>query len=384
MSWFGKGSEGSDAEFGVCNGSKVGHLGVWGRWSEGSGETAVYQIRLEAKSSDGSQRVSTWTYTPCPAPERSFYISLEMPREFKEFLVGQDRAPRGEVTVEFIRSGGGQGSVKQHFDLAKFLRVYRCKGPGVPDRVEYWERYLEPEFGAQSLADLTQDDLKARNEKVKAEIEAEQKRRDEEARKAKEEADKKAAEAASKKAGASSAGAAPGGPTISGGRCAIFYGSTTNNTADVAAMIKEELGDSVNHVVNVAECSPEDFKVCEVMLLGVPTWHIGEMQDDWALVLPKIKEFDYSGKKVACFGLGDQKGYPDTYVDAIGELVQVFEAKGATLHGFWPTEGYNFKASKGTRNGKFMGLVIDIENQSDQTPDRVKGWCAQIRSELGL
>ena len=39
---------------------------------------------------------------------------------------------------------------------------------------------------------------------------------------------------------------------------------------------------------------------------------------------------------------------------------------------------------KAIRDGKFCGLALDDDNESDKSEDRIKTWCAQIKSEMGL
>jgi flavodoxin I len=387
VSLFGKRKMVGPLEIGLCRGNRPGHLGAWAKFSTETSPTEIYQVRFSAQSRTGAVTLPPWSYTFTPAHDTPFFHSLETPLAFKEFLTGARHVTEGKVTVDFLASG--ERTITQTYDVDEILKLYRGKGLTPPEGVRVAPRYLEVD--KPYAGNLGFPDLKARSDKARAEIEAERQRREAEAKAAKEAAEKKAAEEAAKKAaaakaasGAPAAAAKPGGPTISGGKCALFFGSTTNNTADIAAMLKEELGSSIDHVVNVASCSPQDFQVCEVMILGVPTWHIGEMQDDWAGILPQLKEGNYAGKKIAIFGLGDQKGYPDTYVDAMGELLEIFEPKGAKLFGLWPTAGYDFKKSKAIRDGKFLGLVIDIENQSDKTPARVKAWADQLRKELGL
>jgi flavodoxin I len=48
----------------------------------------------------------------------------------------------------------------------------------------------------------------------------------------------------------------------------------------------------------------------------------------------------------------------------------------------WPTDGYDFKKSKAVRDGKFLGLVIDVENQDHLSDKRVKAWVAQLQKEF--
>lgn len=363
-------------ELGISRGLFPGHVGVWVRWTSGQ-NLEVYRINVKALGPDGNA-VGPISYTFGPAFDRPFLHSLEFPYELREFLTGRNRADSGVIIFEAVLTDGK--ILTNTFELKDVLKVYRGKG-----RVRYLELTTERKAQERDLPEIAKmglTELKGYSDKAKAEI-AERHRLAEEELK-KKEAEKAAADAA-KKAAAKGGDAAPAVKNgIQGGRVAIIYGSSTGNTADVAEMIKKELGGVVDHVKNVTELTQADFTPCEIMILGVPTWHIGEMQDDWAIILPDVAKNDYKGKKIAIFGLGDFKGYPETYVDAMQELWEPFSKTGAQLVGLWPTAGYDFKKSKAIKDGKFLGLVIDVENQHNLTESRVKTWCAQIRSELGI
>ena len=66
----------------------------------------------------------------------------------------------------------------------------------------------------------------------------------------------------------------------------------------------------------------------------------------------------------------------------MGILEAKITARGAKTIGYWSTDGYDFTESKAVRNGKFVGLAIDEDNQSDLTDERVKAWVAQIKQEF--
>ncbi|RMF69726.1 MAG: flavodoxin FldA, partial [Cyanobacteria bacterium J069] len=51
---------------------------------------------------------------------------------------------------------------------------------------------------------------------------------------------------------------------------------------------------------------------------------------------------------------------------------------------YWPTDGYDFNESKAVRDGKFVGLAIDEDNQSDLTTERIQSWVAQLKREFDL
>ena len=106
------------------------------------------------------------------------------------------------------------------------------------------------------------------------------------------------------------------------------------------------------------------------------------MQDDWFGFLPTIKETGLAGKTVAVFGVGDQFSYSDTYVNAMGELYDAAKAAGANIIGATSTDGYSFNESTAVRDGKFVGLALDYDNQSDLSDDRIAAWVAQISPSL--
>lgn len=163
----------------------------------------------------------------------------------------------------------------------------------------------------------------------------------------------------------------------------IFYGSTEGNTERVVTRIHELLGgDSEAALHNVNSSSADDMQPYPNLILACPTWEIGQLQEDWDSFIDELADVDFAGKKVTFIGLGDADGYPDTFLDAMGIIYDRIKDKGATFVGAWPTEGYNFEASKGVVDGKFLGLAIDEDNQKDLTEKRAADWVAQLKTEF--
>ncbi|MBK7650528.1 MAG: flavodoxin [Flammeovirgaceae bacterium] len=163
----------------------------------------------------------------------------------------------------------------------------------------------------------------------------------------------------------------------------IFYGSTDGNTERVVTQIQTLLGgEPVAALHNVNSASADDMQPYSYLILACPTWEIGQLQEDWDSFIDELQDVDYTGKKVAYVGLGDADGYPDTFIDAPGIINDRIKDKGVTVVGQWPTEGYNFEASKGVVDGKFLGLVIDEENQKDLTAGRIEKWVGIIKPEF--
>jgi flavodoxin I len=174
---------------------------------------------------------------------------------------------------------------------------------------------------------------------------------------------------------------------ISMAKIGLFYGTQTGNTQSAAELIQKEFGRDTVDLVDlhdVANADTADFQTYDWIIIGCPTWNIGELQADWEGFYEELDDVDFSGKKVAYFGPGDQIGYADNFQDAMGILEEKVSALGGTTVGYWPTAGYDFTESKAVRDGKFVGLALDDDNQSELTGERIQQWVAQLKREFGL
>jgi flavodoxin I len=165
----------------------------------------------------------------------------------------------------------------------------------------------------------------------------------------------------------------------------LFYGTQTSNTQTAAEIIQKEFGgNSVVALYDISKAEPSDLEGYEYIIIGCPTWNIGELQSDWENFYDELDNIDFGGKKVAYFGEGGSVGYPDTFQDAMGMLEEKITEQGGETVGYWSTDGYKFTDSKALRDGKFVGLALDEDNQSDLTDERIKVWVAQLKQEFGL
>ncbi len=167
---------------------------------------------------------------------------------------------------------------------------------------------------------------------------------------------------------------------------AIVWGSSTGYTEEVALKLHQRLADATSTIVDIGETEVRDLLAFDVLILGVPTWNIGEFQDDWEYCFDEWATLDLRDKKVALFGCGDAKGYPGYFQDAMGILWRQLEARGATLIGKWPTTGYDFDESQALApdGNHFVGLAIDEHNQYELTDQRLDRWAQQLEAELDL
>lgn len=165
----------------------------------------------------------------------------------------------------------------------------------------------------------------------------------------------------------------------------LFYGTDTGNTERLAQQIADAMGGDVK-LHDIATASPADFAAYTHIILGQPTWYYGELQSHWEDFWPQFQEIDFSGKTIACFGLGDQHDYSEYFLDAMGLMHDIAVASGAKAVGYWSTNGYEFDESKAaTKDGKqFVGLAIDEDQQAELTAGRVKQWAGEVKTAFGL
>ncbi|BAZ04090.1 flavodoxin FldA [Calothrix sp. NIES-3974] len=164
----------------------------------------------------------------------------------------------------------------------------------------------------------------------------------------------------------------------------LFYGTTTGKTESAAQIIRDEFGGDIVDLVDVSQADGSEFSEYEYIIVGCPTWNIGELQSDWEGLYQELDDIDFSGKTVAYFGTGDQIGYGDNFQDAMGIIEEKISAQGGKTVGYTSTDGYDFNESKALRDGKFVGLALDEDNQSDLTDERIKAWVAQLKREFGI
>lgn len=166
----------------------------------------------------------------------------------------------------------------------------------------------------------------------------------------------------------------------------LFFGSDDGNTESVAYRIQQRLGEDVVDVKDIAEATQLDFADYDKLILGIPTWDFGQIQSDWEEFWNDVSAVDFSGKTVALYGLGDQFGYGDYFLDAMGMLHDVLVQRGAAIIGHWSTEGYEFEASKALVPGQdlFVGLALDQDQQEELSAERLNRWCEQIHAEFDL
>lgn len=165
-------------------------------------------------------------------------------------------------------------------------------------------------------------------------------------------------------------------------KTAIIYSFNTKKTSKIAERIFEAFDDMQVEMVNAEELTEELFMSFDQIIMGMATWFDGELPNFWDEFIPALEDLDLKEKKIALFGLGDQKGYSENFIDGVGVMAEILEKQRAKLVGFTSTEGYEFEGSRALRGDQFCGLAIDYENQGSMNKERVTTWVNQLKKEF--
>lgn len=165
----------------------------------------------------------------------------------------------------------------------------------------------------------------------------------------------------------------------------LIYGSDTGMTEEVTHTIID-LSNLDIEVIEAVVVKKNDFDRFDKLILGLSTWYDGDLQSDWENFYDDFKTIDFTGKTVAIYGLGDQYGYGEYFIDGVGMLAEVIIANGGKVIGKWSTDGYDFTESKAfiENENLFYGLALDEDNQPELTQERLETWITQIEKEFIL
>ena len=159
----------------------------------------------------------------------------------------------------------------------------------------------------------------------------------------------------------------------------IFYGSNGGATESIAEQIRNAM-DLEADLHDIADVDVDTFNEYSHIIIGTSTWGDGELQDDWDDKFSDFESIDFSGKTVAFFGLGDQEGYEECFLDGMGTLYEAAVKNGANVVGNgWSTDGYEYEESTAVQDGAFVGLAIDEDNQDELTEERIQKWADIIK-----
>ena len=159
----------------------------------------------------------------------------------------------------------------------------------------------------------------------------------------------------------------------------LIYGSDTGATEDISIKIEEKFNNYNIERHNIANVNEEIILSFDFLIFGLSTWYDGDLQSDWEIYFDDFKKIDFNNKLVAIYGLGDQWGYDEYFVDGIGIIAKEIIKNNGKLIGEWPTKDYEFTKSKALKDeNTFFGLALDEDNQYEKTDNRIKIWTEKI------
>lgn len=164
----------------------------------------------------------------------------------------------------------------------------------------------------------------------------------------------------------------------------IFYGSDTGNTQMAAEAMQRLCTWADIEIFDIADCELADMDQFQSLIFGIPTTDCGEVQADWDDFFALLATIDWSNKRVALYGLGDQFAYGEFFLDAMGILHQQLEALNVNIVGQWPVDGYTFSSEVALTQDKkaFFGLALDDDNEDELTEERISRWLEQLQQEF--
>ncbi|SRR6056297_2438054 len=166
-------------------------------------------------------------------------------------------------------------------------------------------------------------------------------------------------------------------------KIAILYGTLSGNTHAIAKYMEDLTGVDKVSLYDINDIQASVLDKYENIIMGIPTWSFGQLHKAWKIFKEEMKSVDLNHKKIALFGLGDQKNYDENFADGLREVYDILIAKGANIIGEWPADDYHFTQSKALLdNGNFVGLVLDEDTQSLKTKERIEKWHNQIMNHF--
>ena len=170
-------------------------------------------------------------------------------------------------------------------------------------------------------------------------------------------------------------------------KLAIFYGPENGSVHRVANLLVSKFENQKPDMIVVHDATAEDLARYDNIIFGISTvgrdtWDQKFGNVDWSKFMSTVSSFDFTGKKVAIFGLGDHITYAYHFVNSMGILAKLVINNGGALLGKVSPEGYTFQDSEALEGGLFLGLPIDEDFEPELTDDRLNCWVEQLNKEF--
>lgn len=170
-------------------------------------------------------------------------------------------------------------------------------------------------------------------------------------------------------------------------KIAIFFGPLNGSVHRTAKLVASKIGTDKADLVHIAEATAADLDkysriIFGISTIGKDTWQQKFDNTDWSKFFHVVSSYDFTGKKIAIFGLGDHITYAYHFVDSMGLLAKTIRNQGGELFGKVSPEGYTFQDSEAIVDGQFIGLPVDEDFESELTEERVTAWINLLKNDL--
>ena len=170
-------------------------------------------------------------------------------------------------------------------------------------------------------------------------------------------------------------------------KIAIFFGPLNGSVHRVAKLVASKIGPDKVDMIHITDATAADLDkysriIFGISTIGKDTWTQKFDNNDWSKFFPVVTDYNFSGKKVAIFGLGDHITYAYHFVDSMGLLGKTIKGNGGKTYGSVSTEGYTFQDSDAIVDGQFIGLPVDEDFEPELTEERVTNWIDSLLKEF--
>ena len=93
-------------------------------------------------------------------------------------------------------------------------------------------------------------------------------------------------------------------------KIAVFFGPLNGSVHRVAKLVASKIGSDKVDLIPIADASAADLDkysriIFGISTIGKDTWQQKFDNNDWSKFFPIVNSFNFTGKKIAIFGLGD-------------------------------------------------------------------------------
>lgn len=168
----------------------------------------------------------------------------------------------------------------------------------------------------------------------------------------------------------------------------LFYAPSGGSVHKVAKRIKQKIKNHKVDMLYIRNIQSQQFLnyrniILVSSTLGKDAWNNDET-DEWAAFVPELRKLNLNGRHVALVGLGNHILYPSNFADGLSDWADLIESLGGMLIGKTEADDYIFNMSKAVKDGLFMGLPLDEDNESGKTDSRVDKWLSLILPEMDI